>query len=100
MTSKKQARLTEQTAGADAARAPYDPLSVEPRLYKTWLERGYFHAEVDATRQPYTIMMPLPNITGTLHMGHALNHTVQDLLTRWRRMQGRNAMWLPGTDHA
>ncbi len=79
---------------------PYDPLSVEPRRYQEWLARGYFHASVDPSREPYSIMMPLPNITGTLHMGHALNHTVQDLLTRWRRMQGRNAMWLPGTDHA
>lgn len=80
--------------------APYDPRSVEPRRYTEWLARGYFRAPVDPTRKPYTIMMPLPNITGSLHIGHALNHTVQDLLTRWRRMQGYNAMWLPGTDHA
>jgi valyl-tRNA synthetase len=100
MANKKPARPTEQSAGADGARSPYDPLSVEPRRYKEWLERGYFHAAVDPDREPHAIMMPLPNITGTLHMGHALNHTVQDLLTRWRRMQGRNAMWLPGTDHA
>jgi len=73
---------------------------VEGRRYREWLERGYFHAPVDPTRKPFCIMMPLPNITGTLHMGHALNHTIQDLLTRWRRMQGYNAMWLPGTDHA
>ena len=84
MTSKKPARPTEQSSGAGAARAPYDPLSVEPRRYNEWLQRGYFHAEVDPARTPHTIMMPLPNITGTLHMGHALNHTVQDLLTRWR----------------
>ncbi|MDR7544309.1 MAG: class I tRNA ligase family protein, partial [Armatimonadota bacterium] len=79
---------------------PYNPLEVEARRYRQWLERGYFHAPVDPGRKPFCIMMPLPNITGTLHMGHALNHTIQDLLTRWRRMQGYNAMWLPGTDHA
>jgi valyl-tRNA synthetase len=73
---------------------------VEPRRYQEWLEQGVFGAHVDPSRTPFCIMMPLPNITGTLHMGHALNHTVQDILTRWRRMQGRNAMWLPGTDHA
>ncbi len=80
--------------------APYDPLTVEPRRYQEWLARGYFHAPVDPRRTPFVIMMPLPNITGTLHMGHAINHTIQDVLTRWRRMQGYNAMWLPGTDHA
>ncbi len=86
---------------ANEARAvPYDPMDVEPRRYQGWLDEGCFHAPVDLARTPFTIMMPLPNITGTLHMGHALNHAVQDLLTRWRRMQGYNAMWLPGTDHA
>lgn len=82
------------------AAAPYDPLAVEPVRYAWWQERGYFHAPVDPSRRPFCIMMPLPNITGTLHMGHAVNHTIQDLLTRWHRMQGANAMWLPGTDHA
>jgi valyl-tRNA synthetase len=91
----------QRPAAPDAAEhRPYDPLAVEPRRYQEWLRRGYFHAPVDPSRTPFTIMMPLPNITGTLHMGHALNHTIQDLLTRWRRMQGYNAMWLPGTDHA
>ncbi|MBI3997956.1 MAG: valine--tRNA ligase [Armatimonadetes bacterium] len=84
----------------DRGRAPYNPLEVEPRRYREWLERRYFYAPVDPSRKPFCIMMPLPNITGELHMGHALNHTVQDLLTRWRRMQGYNGMWLPGTDHA
>ncbi len=93
-------RRAEARAAADQPAAPYNPLEVEPRRYQEWLYRGYFRASVDPTRQPFAIMMPLPNITGSLHMGHALNHTVQDLLTRWRRMQGRNAMWLPGTDHA
>ena len=78
----------------------YDPLRVEQRWYQTWLQRGYFHAPVDPQRRPFVIMMPLPNITGDLHIGHALNNTLQDVLIRWRRMQGRNAMWMPGTDHA
>lgn len=86
--------------GKEARAVPYDPMVVEPRRYQEWLDQGCFHAPVDPTRRPFAIMMPLPNITGTLHMGHALNHAVQDLLTRWRRMQGFNAMWLPGTDHA
>ncbi|MDR7453399.1 MAG: class I tRNA ligase family protein, partial [Armatimonadota bacterium] len=94
-------RSRVQGAQPDEGRAvPYDPLEVEPRRYQEWLERRYFHAPVDPSRTPFCIMMPLPNITGTLHMGHALNHTVQDLLTRWHRMRGFNAMWLPGTDHA
>ncbi len=98
----KRPRTTAGEAAADPQAAPYNPLEVEPRRYQEWLDRGYFHASVDPTgRRPhFTIMMPLPNITGSLHIGHALNHTVQDLLTRWRRMQGQNAMWLPGTDHA
>ena len=79
----------------------YDPLAVEPAWYERWLERGYFHAPDDGDgADPYVIMMPLPNITGELHVGHALNNTLQDLLIRYRRMQGRNAMWMPGTDHA
>jgi len=78
----------------------YDPLRAEERWYAFWLERGYFHAPVDPARDPYVIMMPLPNITGALTIAHALNNGIQDLLIRWRRMQGRNAMWMPGTDHA
>ncbi len=78
----------------------YDPKNIEDRLYKKWEDNGYFHAEVDKTKKPFTIMMPPPNITGQLHMGHALDNTMQDILTRYKRMQGYNALWQPGTDHA
>ena len=78
----------------------YDPKQVEILWYRIWAERGYFHATVTAVGNPYVIVIPPPNITGSLHMGHALNNTLQDVLIRWRRMQGRNALWLPGTDHA
>ncbi|WP_105619410.1 valine--tRNA ligase [Vallitalea okinawensis] len=78
----------------------YDPSKVEDRLYKKWEEKGYFHAEVDHDKEPYTIVIPPPNITGQLHMGHALDNTLQDILIRWKRMQGYNALWQPGTDHA
>ena len=78
----------------------YDPKGVEDRIYKFWLDGGYFHAEPDSSKTPYTIAIPPPNITGQLHMGHALNNTLQDFLIRWRRMQGYNALWMPGTDHA
>ena len=78
----------------------YDPQEVEDRIYDFWLSGGYFHAEPDPKKQPYTIVIPPPNITGQLHMGHALDETLQDILIRWRRMQGYSALWLPGTDHA
>ncbi len=78
----------------------YNPGSVEDRLYKFWCDNGYFHAEVDQKKKPYTIVMPPPNITGQLHMGHALDETLQDILIRWKRMQGYSALWVPGTDHA
>ena len=78
----------------------YNPGSVEDRLYKFWCDNGYFHAEVDQKKKPYTIVMPPPNITGQLHMGHALDETLQDILIRWKRMQGYSALWIPGTDHA
>nr|WP_302595146.1 valine--tRNA ligase [uncultured Cellulosilyticum sp.] len=78
----------------------YDPSQVEERLYKNWMEKGYFHAEVEKDKKPFTIVMPPPNITGQLHMGHALDNTLQDILTRYKRMQGYNALWIPGTDHA
>jgi valyl-tRNA synthetase len=78
----------------------YDPSSVETRLYKKWMDKGYFHAEPDETKKPFTIVMPPPNITGQLHMGHALDNTLQDILIRYKRMQGYNALWMPGTDHA
>ena len=78
----------------------YDPNGLEDRLYKKWEENGYFHAEVDRSKKPFTIVMPPPNITGQLHMGHALDNTMQDILIRYKRMQGYNALWQPGTDHA
>ena len=78
----------------------YDPQGIEDRLYQKWLEKKYFHAEVDRTKKPFTIVIPPPNITGQLHMGHALDNTMQDILIRFKRMQGYNALWQPGTDHA
>ena len=78
----------------------YSPADIEERLYKKWIDAKYFHAEVDRSRKPFTIVMPPPNITGQLHMGHALDNTMQDILIRMKRMQGYNALWQPGTDHA
>ena len=78
----------------------YDPKGIEDRLYQKWLDNKYFHAEVDRTKTPFTIVIPPPNITGQLHMGHALDNTMQDILIRYKRMQGYNALWQPGTDHA
>ena len=78
----------------------YDPKGIEARLYSKWEEKKYFHAEVDETKKPFTIVIPPPNITGKLHMGHALDNTMQDILIRYKRMQGYNALWQPGTDHA
>ena len=78
----------------------YDPGQVEDRIYKFWLDGGYFHAEPNPEKKPYTIVIPPPNITGQLHMGHALDNALQDMLIRWRRMQGFEALWMPGTDHA
>ena len=78
----------------------YNPQEIEGRLYDKWVENGYFHAEADRSKKPFTIVMPPPNITGQLHMGHALDNTMQDILVRFKRMQGYNALWQPGTDHA
>lgn len=78
----------------------YNPAEIEERLYQKWLDNKYFHAEVDRSKKPFTIVMPPPNITGQLHMGHAFDNTMQDALIRFKRMQGYNAMWQPGTDHA
>lgn len=78
----------------------YDPKAFEDRIYAEWEEKGAFRAEVDPNKKPFTIMMPPPNITGQLHMGHALDQTLQDVLTRWKRMSGYSALWLPGSDHA
>ena len=78
----------------------YDPAQVESRIYQFWLDGGYFHAEVNPDKKPFTIVIPPPNITGKLHMGHALDETIQDVLIRMKRMQGYEALWMPGTDHA
>ncbi len=78
----------------------YDPKQVEERWYQFWIEKGYFHASADDPGTPYSIVIPPPNVTGSLHIGHALNNSLQDILIRWRRMQGRNALWMPGMDHA
>ncbi|HPW76079.1 MAG TPA: class I tRNA ligase family protein, partial [Kiritimatiellia bacterium] len=78
----------------------YDPKTVENKWYAWWEETGRFHAEAAQGGEPYSVVIPPPNVTGILHMGHALNNTIQDVLVRWRRMQGRNTVWMPGTDHA
>ncbi|MDO5145869.1 MAG: valine--tRNA ligase [Eubacteriales bacterium] len=78
----------------------YNPSEIEDRLYQKWMDKKYFHAEIDRSKKPFTIVMPPPNITGQLHMGHALDNTLQDILIRFKRMQGYNALWQPGTDHA
>ncbi|HWJ04015.1 MAG TPA: class I tRNA ligase family protein, partial [Verrucomicrobiae bacterium] len=78
----------------------YDPSTVEAKWYQEWMEKNYFHAEVEKDKTPFSIVMPPPNVTGSLHLGHAMDNTLQDILTRWRRMQGYNALWIPGTDHA
>jgi len=78
----------------------YNPSEIEDRLYQKWLDKKYFHAEVNRDKKPFTIVMPPPNITGKLHMGHALDNTMQDIIIRFKRMQGYEALWVPGTDHA
>ncbi|MCD8075878.1 MAG: valine--tRNA ligase [Lachnospiraceae bacterium] len=78
----------------------YDPKGLEDRIYQNWLDKGYFHAEVNPEKKPFTIVIPPPNVTGQLHMGHALDETMQDILIRFKRMQGYEALWQPGTDHA
>ncbi|MBQ3038816.1 MAG: class I tRNA ligase family protein, partial [Clostridia bacterium] len=78
----------------------YDPAQVEDRLYKFWVDKNYFHAEPDPKKEPFTIVIPPPNVTGQLHMGHALDQTLQDILIRYKRMKGFCTLWVPGTDHA
>ena len=78
----------------------YSPADVEGRIYRMWEEKGHFHAETDPATTPYCIMIPPPNVTDRLHVGHALNNTLQDALIRFHRMRGRNTLWMPGTDHA
>ena len=91
--------MMNDKAGKELAKT-YDPKGIEDRIYQKWLEKKYFHAEADETKTPFTIVIPPPNITGQLHMGHALDNTMQDILIRYKRMQGYNALWQPGTDHA
>ena len=78
----------------------YAPKDIEKRHDKRWMDKKYFHANVDKSKKPFTIVIPPPNITGQLHMGHALDNTMQDIIIRFKRMQGFNAPWQPGTDHA
>ena len=78
----------------------YDPSQFEDKLYADWMAKGYFTPNIDPKKDPYTIVIPPPNITGQLHMGHALNNTLQDIMVRFKRMQGYDTLWLPGTDHA
>ena len=78
----------------------YEPREVEQKWYRHWLEQRYFHADAQTHKAPFSIAIPPPNVTGSLHMGHALFVTIQDILIRWRRMGAYNAMWMPGTDHA
>jgi len=84
----------------DALPDRYDPRQVEERWYRVWEEQGYFRADPFAKAKPYAIVIPPPNVTGSLHIGHALNNTLQDILIRWKRMDGFNTLWQPGTDHA
>ena len=78
----------------------YDPSQVEDRIYQFWLDGGYFHTKADPDKKPYTIVMPPPNVTGQLHMGHAVDNTMQDILIRFERMRGKDVLWQPGMDHA
>jgi valyl-tRNA synthetase len=78
----------------------YQPAQIEEKWYKIWEEKKVFHGDPATGGEKYSVVIPPPNITGILHMGHALNNTIQDILVRWRRMQGRNVVWMPGTDHA
>ena len=78
----------------------YDPKAVEKKIYDMWMKGGYFKGKIDKDKKPFSIVMPPPNVTGQLHMGHALDATLQDILTRYKRMQGYAALWLPGVDHA
>ena len=78
----------------------YDPKQVESKIYDLWMQGGYFEGKIDPDKEPFSIVMPPPNVTGQLHMGHALDATLQDILTRYKRMQGYPTLWLPGVDHA
>jgi len=94
------ANTSNADAPGTAMPAAYDPKSVEAKWYAYWLKGGYFQAGRKSGAKPYTIVIPPPNVTGSLHIGHALDFTLQDILIRFKRMQGYDALWLPGTDHA
>ena len=98
-TCKRSGRIERKNEMKELEKT-YDPSQIEDRLYRKWEEKKYFHAEVDRSKKPFTIVMPPPNVTGQLHMGHALDNTMQDILIRFKRMQGYSALWQPGTDHA
>ena len=89
----------ESTTSGDMPKA-YDPAAVEEKLYRFWEENGYFTPKIDPAKKPFTIIMPPPNVTGELHLGHALTATLEDIMIRWHRMQGEPTLWLPGVDHA
>ncbi|MEI6500334.1 MAG: class I tRNA ligase family protein, partial [Armatimonadota bacterium] len=92
--------MSTELSGGSLLPKGYEPQQVEARIYDYWLRAGVFNAEVDHTKPAFCIVIPPPNVTGILHMGHALDNAIQDLLTRWKRMSGFSALWLPGTDHA
>ncbi len=101
MTTNDETNIpTDKLANPNALSDRYNPTDVEERTYQWWEKSGYFKAQDKSTKPPFSIILPPPNVTGFLHLGHALDHTIQDLLIRWKRMSGFNAMWLPGTDHA
>src|SRR5436309_11572361 len=102
MTTVPEPSPTVTRPGSEATSLPdrYDPRQAEARWYQTWEERGYFRADPFAKTRPYCIVIPPPNVTGSLHIGHALNNTLQDILIRWKRMDGFNTLWQPGMDHA
>ena len=95
-----QSNLSAAQAMKKELEKTYNPADIEDRLYAKWVNKKYFHAEVNANKKPYTIVIPPPNITGQLHMGHALDNTLQDIIIRSKRMQGYETLWMPGTDHA
>jgi len=100
MTTDPLPPTASQAAQREDLPKLYDPASIEAAIYSRWLASGAFRAVPDPAREPYVIMMPLPNVTGALHMGHAMDNVMQDLLVRWHRMRGDAALWMPGTDHA
>ena len=85
---------------ADSLPSHFDFANRESSIFENWMKKGYFHSEPDSQREPFTIVIPPPNVTGALHLGHALNNTLQDVMIRMKRMQGFNTLWMPGTDHA